>query len=111
MSHDEANRLIVSKVAEILDEMACDIEHIGAGLCADPHVAEHHAARLQGIDLMSQTARGLAGVLRSHRMSASVAELGLQDLQERLSGAELFEPFEPAANRCPACAAIAQTVV
>ena len=75
---------IILNAADILDELAANIEVIGAGLCSDEETAARHAGELQGMDLQAQTARCLAQVLRSDCPKSAVATIGVEALQERL---------------------------
>ncbi len=72
-------------IADELDALAAQIEDIGAGLCADPEVVRSHAVSLQNIDLVAQTAKGLAHLLRADCKIEAISSLGLEALQERLS--------------------------
>ncbi len=71
-------------IADELELLATDIEQIGVDLCADPHIAASHSASLQSVDLVSQTARGLALVLRADLDPEAIAGLGLEGLRAKL---------------------------
>lgn len=78
---------VILNAADILDELAANIELIGEGLCRDAETAARHAGELQGMDLQAQTARCLAQVLRSDCLQTAVATIGVEALQERLGRA------------------------
>lgn len=86
MTSDQPKQPVVLNAADILDELADDIEAIGARLCTDMAIAQRHAVQLQGMDLQAQTARCLAQVLRSDCPATAVAAISLEALQERLGG-------------------------
>jgi hypothetical protein len=74
----------LAAVADILAELGNEVEQLGVSLCMDPAVAGHHVKALQAFDLIAQKQRGLASLLRADCPVTALAELGLEELKERL---------------------------
>lgn len=71
-------------VADILGELGNEVEELGVRLCCDPDVAARHIEALQAFDLIAQKQRGLAALLRADCPVTALAELGLEELKQRL---------------------------
>ncbi|TIX49074.1 hypothetical protein [Alteraurantiacibacter aquimixticola] len=84
MTASSHSRPLLSGVAEVLAELAGDIEQMGETLCADPAVTSTHLDQLQGIDLVAQTARQLAHLLDSDSPADALADIRLEALRNRL---------------------------
>lgn len=84
MSERELDNQLILNTVMVLDELATDIERIGAGLCCDTDIIERHAVQLQGIDVLAQTARNLAEVLRSDCATTAISNVSLESLKMRL---------------------------
>ena len=69
-----------------LEKLARQTEALGAGLCADPRVAEAHGEALQSVDLIAQSLLQLSKIIGapSYRDAVGVIdEIGLQELQDQ----------------------------
>ena len=71
-------------VADILLELADDIELIGASLCQDARLVDLKIKELQGIDLIAQKQKSLVNLLRANCPTTALQEIGLDHLRERL---------------------------
>lgn len=74
-------------VAEILCELADDVETLGVTLCHDTEFAARHLEALQAIDQIAQKQRSLAGLLESENTALALEALGLEELKQRLGAA------------------------
>lgn len=74
----------LAAVADVLDELAADIELLGAVLCADPVLVDRHMQELQAIDLITQKQRSLGMLLRADCPVSALSSIGLEDLKKRL---------------------------
>lgn len=83
MSTPETRRHL-NAIAEILAELADDIELIGASLCKDPEFVEGRFSELQGIDLIAQKQKSLATLLRADCPVTALEQIGLEELRGRL---------------------------
>lgn len=72
-------------LAEVLNELGCEIEALGCTLCADPQFALRHLAQLQAIDLIAQKQHALAHVLAADCSRTAAAGLGLATLAHRFA--------------------------
>ena len=75
----------LAAVADVLDELAGDIELLGAVLCADPVLVDRHMQELQAIDLITQKQRSLGMLLRADCPASALSSIGLDDLKHRLA--------------------------
>ncbi|MEN7538312.1 hypothetical protein [Aurantiacibacter flavus] len=80
----EASLRLLGGVAEILEELAGEVECLGENLCADPDVIGRHFDKLQGIDLIAQTARQLGMLVGSDNPTAALGDVRLEALRHRL---------------------------
>ena len=80
----EASLRLLGGVAEILEELAAEVEQLGETLCADPDVIGRHFGQLQGIDLIAQTARQLGMLVGSDNPAAALGDVRLEALRHRL---------------------------
>ena len=71
-------------VADILTELAGEIEALGQRLCADPVIVASHVAQLQAIDLIAQKQLWLATMLRADCPVAAIDTIGVEALRERV---------------------------
>lgn len=73
----------LATVADVLNELSCEIEMLGALLCADPAIITRHVAQLQSIDLIAQKQRWLAAMLLADRPHSVVDMIGVEALRTR----------------------------
>lgn len=71
--------------AEVLAELATEIEQLGAQLCTSPAVVAGHLSTLQGIDMIAQKLQALAHMLGAECPVTAVEQLGLESLRERFA--------------------------
>lgn len=90
MNYVTPARLVALGSAEMLAEMSCEVEALGATLCSDPSIAARNMAALQAIDLMAQKLCGLAEMLASDCPATAVARLRLECLRERFAHIEAY---------------------
>lgn len=74
----------LAAVAGILDELAADIELLGAALCADPDLAARHMGPLQAFDLITQKQRALGNLLRADCPVSALASIDLEEIRRRV---------------------------
>lgn len=87
MPFGRPGRVEPALVAEVLDEIALDIEALGCGLCLDPALVAAHGESLQAIDRLAQTMAALAHVMRSACLDSAMAGVALEDLRDKLVAA------------------------
>lgn len=75
---------LLKAIAEVLGELAMEVETLGATLCADPQMVANHMDQLQGIDVAAQTASHLAAVLNSDHPEDALDDIRLEALRHRL---------------------------
>ncbi len=73
----------LTTVADVLGEIATEIEDLGASLCVDPAVIAGHLEKLQVIDLIAQKQRWLAAMLRADCPLSAVDTIGVDALRAR----------------------------
>jgi len=76
----------LTTVSDVLNEIATEIEGLGADLCCDPAVLVNHMTKLQAIDLIAQKQRWLATMLRADCPLAAVDTIGVDALRARFRG-------------------------
>ncbi len=84
MTNDASHRQIAPRIAAVLEDMAHDVEALGAALCADMAIAMRHLDTLQAIDLIAQKQRSLAALLATDCPGAEIETIALDALRERL---------------------------
>lgn len=72
------------QIALVLEELAQEVETLGASLCGDIDVAMRHMDSLQSIDLIAQKQRSLARLLNADCLETEVERIGLDILRERM---------------------------
>ena len=72
------------QIALVLEELAQEVETLGASLCGDIDVAMRHMDSLQAIDLIAQKQRSLAKLLNADCLETEVERIGLDILRERM---------------------------
>ena len=77
-------RAYLAAIARILDELAGDIELLGAALCVDPFMAARHLGHLQAFDLITQKQRALGNLLRADCPVSALASIDLEELKRRV---------------------------
>lgn len=75
----------LTTVADILVEMAEEIEELGTTLCVDPAILGSHMATLQSIDLIAQKQRWLATLLHADNPLSAVQTIGVEALKARFA--------------------------
>jgi hypothetical protein len=79
-----ANVATHRQIALVLEELAQEVEGLGAALCSDMDVAMRHMESLQAIDLIAQKQRSLAALLNANCLKTEVERIGLDILRERM---------------------------
>lgn len=82
----------LAAVARILDELAGEIELLGAALCADPALVARHLEHLQAFDLITQKQRALGELLRADCPVSALSLIDLEDLKRRVEQIVAAEP-------------------
>lgn len=72
------------QIAAVLEEMAEDVEALGARLCGDLEVAAKHMDSLQAIDLIAQKQRSLARLLRADCPTKAIEQIAIDVLRDRM---------------------------
>lgn len=75
----------LTTVADVLHELATEIEVLGTTLCLDMAVLTRHSGTLQSIDLIAQKQRWLATLLRADCPLSAVNTIGVEALKARFS--------------------------
>ena len=78
------NQATHRQIALVLEELAQEVEGLGASLCGDIDVAMRHMGSLQAIDLIAQKQRSLASLLNADCLETEVERIGLDILRERM---------------------------
>jgi len=73
----------LTTVADVLVELAGEIEDLGERLCVDPAIIANHVTQLQAIDLIAQKQRWLATMLRADCPLSAVDTIGVEALRAR----------------------------
>ena len=79
-----ANQATHRQIAVVLEELAQDVEALGAKLCTDMDIAMRHMDSLQGIDLIAQKQRSLAALLEADCPMEQVEKIAIDVLRERM---------------------------
>jgi hypothetical protein len=74
----------LTKAAQILDELGCEIEALGTRLSSDPAMAAKHVTDLQAIDLIAQKQRWIADLVRAECPVTAIEAISVEALQQRL---------------------------
>jgi len=72
-------------VAQVLGELAEEIELLGATLCTNPSFAATHMGELQAIDLIAQKLGSLSGLLQADCAETAIGAVQLDGLRQRFS--------------------------
>jgi len=75
----------LTTVADVLTELAAEIEELGTTLCMDSHIINHHVGTLQSIDLIAQKQRWLATLLQADCPLSAVHTIGVEALKARFA--------------------------
>lgn len=75
---------LLSGIAEVLVELADDVEGLGQMLCGNPELLAKHFDQLQDVDLIAQTARQLGYLLAADTPVDTLADVPLDRLRLRL---------------------------
>jgi CheY-like chemotaxis protein len=79
-----ANAATHRQIAVVLEEIAQEVEALGATLCVDMDIAMRHIDTLQAIDLIAQKQRSLAALLNSDCAETGIEQIAIDTLRERL---------------------------
>ena len=79
-----ARRAAIRRAANVLIEIAADIERLGGDLCSDPQLVAQHMDTLQAIDLIAQKQRAIADLLHAECPLQGIEEIGVEALREQL---------------------------
>ncbi|MCW1383031.1 hypothetical protein OLX02_09365 [Novosphingobium sp. KCTC 2891] len=79
-----ANQATHRQIAVVLEELAQEVEALGAALCVDMDVAMRHMDTLQSIDLIAQKQRSLAALLDADCPAEQVEKIAIDTLRERM---------------------------
>jgi len=77
----------LTTVADVLRELATEIEALGTVLCLDRAVLGRHMGTLQAIDLIAQKQRWLATLLQADCPLSAVDTIGVETLKARFAPA------------------------
>lgn len=77
--------VVARGIADVLAELATEIEHLGGTLCANPAFAAGHMAELQAIDLIAQKLGSLSGLLRADCPVTAIGAVQLDTLRDRFT--------------------------
>ena len=72
-------------LADVMSELACEIEQLGAVLCTSPDLAGRFPRELQALDLIAQMQQAMAGLLQADCMGCAIEEVRIESLRDRLS--------------------------
>lgn len=70
--------------AEILTELAAELEALGARLCTDAAVTSRHITELQAIDLIAQKQLHLAELLLADCPHKAVEAMRIDEMKQRI---------------------------
>lgn len=76
----------LARVADVLENLAHEIEALGHDLCGDPELLARYIGELQRFDRIAQFQRELAGLLRADCHRTALSKLRMDELAELLSG-------------------------
>jgi hypothetical protein len=85
MTEDAHIAAHLTTVADVLHELASEIEELGTSLCMDPAIIAHHMGTLQSIDLIAQKQRWLATLLKADCPLSAVNTIGVEALKARFA--------------------------
>lgn len=72
-------------LADVMSELACEIEQLGGVLCSSPELAGQFPRELQALDLIAQMQQAMAGLLQADCMGCAIDEVRIESLRDRLS--------------------------
>lgn len=72
------------QIAVVLEELAEEVEALGASLCIDMDIAIKHMDKLQAIDLIAQKQRSLGRLLVAERPAEEVERIAIDVLRDRM---------------------------
>ena len=84
--HQDIPPALLNAASHELEKLARQTEALGAGLCADPRVAEAHGEALQSFDLIAQSLLQLSKIIGAQTYGDAIGvidEIGLQELQDQ----------------------------
>jgi len=85
MTEDAHIAAHLTTVADVLHELASEIEELGTSLCMDPAIIARHMGTLQSIDLIAQKQRWLATLLKADCPLSAVNTIGVEALKARFA--------------------------
>ena len=72
------------QIAIVLEELAEEVEALGASLCCDMDIAMRHMDKLQAIDLIAQKQRSLGNLLVAERPAEEIERIAIDVLRDRM---------------------------
>lgn len=72
------------QIAIVLEELAEEVEALGASLCCDMDIAMRHMDTLQAIDLIAQKQRSLGSLLLADRPAEEIERIAIDVLRDRM---------------------------
>lgn len=72
------------QIAIVLEELAEEVEALGASLCTDMDIAMRHMDKLQAIDLIAQKQRSLGSLLVAERPVEEIERIAIDVLRDRM---------------------------
>lgn len=72
------------QIAVVLEELAQEVETLGASLCCDMDIAMRHMDKLQAIDLIAQKQRSLGSLLVAERPAEEIERIAIDVLRDRM---------------------------
>lgn len=72
------------QIAVVLEELAEEVEALGAALCTDMDIAIKHMDKLQAIDLIAQKQRSLGRLLVADRPAEEIERIAIDVLRDRM---------------------------
>jgi hypothetical protein len=92
-----STNLLDHRLAEEMEFIVRQLEHLGGTLASDPILLRRHAAELQSIDLMKQSLRHLAQVVGAQDKALAAELVTLTELKAKLLRKALKPIGEPGA--------------
>mgnify|MGYP001186418090 CR=1 FL=1 len=72
------------QIAVVLEELAEEVEALGAALCMDMDIAMKHMDKLQAIDLIAQKQRSLGRLLETDSPAEEIERIAIDVLRDRM---------------------------
>jgi hypothetical protein len=72
-------------LADVMNELACEIEQLGGVLCTSPELASRFPRELQALDLIAQMQQAMASLLQADCMGCAIDDVRIESLRNRLA--------------------------